>query len=202
MLDPTVESFVEGALPPVPARVLEVGAGDGELAAALRSTGYDVLAIDPETGAAGVCPVALHEVMEPPASFDAAVGVVSLHHVDPLRDSCRRLAELVRPGGTLVLDEFDVERLTEPAAQWWLDHQVNGHAHRTAAEVVAELRHHCHWLATLHTTLEEWFDLSAPQRGPYLYRWSLPPGLRSTEEDLIAAGDLPATGARIIGTRR
>jgi len=45
--DAGVAAFVRGALPPPPARVLEVGAGSGELAAALREAGYDVVAIDP-----------------------------------------------------------------------------------------------------------------------------------------------------------
>jgi hypothetical protein len=38
--------------------------------------------------------------------------------------------------------------------------------------------------------------------GPYLYRWDLDPVLRTIEERLVAAGDLPATGARLIGVRR
>jgi 2-polyprenyl-3-methyl-5-hydroxy-6-metoxy-1,4-benzoquinol methylase len=45
--DRGVLEFVLGALPSPPARVLEVGAGGGELAADLRDAGYDVLAIDP-----------------------------------------------------------------------------------------------------------------------------------------------------------
>lgn len=49
--------------------------------------------------------------MSPPGSFAAAVAIVSLHHVDPLEQSCRRLGELVEPGGTLVVDEFDVAAL-------------------------------------------------------------------------------------------
>jgi hypothetical protein len=30
----------------------------------------------------------------------------------------------------------------------------------------------------------------------------VPPGLREPEEELIAAGELPATGARLVGRRR
>jgi hypothetical protein len=38
-------------------------------------------------------------------------------------------------------------------------------------------------------------------RGPYLYRWEIDPALRAEEETLIAAGAIPATGARLIATR-
>src|SRR4051794_3712498 len=96
-------------LPPPPARLLEVGAGGGALALELAQAGYDVVAIDPEPGAPHVRAVALADVEEPDASFDAALAVVSLHHVEPLESSLQRLASLVRPGGRLVVDELDVE---------------------------------------------------------------------------------------------
>ena len=104
-----VLEFVRTTLPALPARVLEVGAGQGELAAALAGAGYDVVAIDP-AGAADthVRPVALRDVDEREGSFDAAVAVLSLHHVEPLEHPLAHLGALVRPGGTLVVDEFDV----------------------------------------------------------------------------------------------
>lgn len=203
MLDPDVKRFVLAELPACPARVLEVGAGDGDLARALGSAGYEVVAIDPASEDPAVARVALHDVDDAPASFDAAVAVVALHHVEPLARSCRRLAELVRPGGRLVLDEFDVELFDETAAGWWLAQRRSlGDEDRTPAEIIAFLRHHCHSLGTMRAALEPWFELGPPVRGPYLYRFSLPPELRATEEDDIAAGRLPAIGTRLVGARR
>jgi SAM-dependent methyltransferase len=196
-------AFVRTALPPPPARVLEVGAGGGELAAALRRLGYDVVAIDPEPRAEHVLPLALHEVDEPSGSFDAAVAVVSLHHVEPLPESCRRLGELVRPDGPLVIDEFDVERFDERAARWLLGQRAavgEEHDHEPAA-IVHELRHHLHPVERLRSELSHAFVLGEPVRVAYLYRWELPPGLRAAEESLIADGRLPATGARLVGRR-
>ncbi len=202
MLDPDVKSFVLAELPASPARVLEVGAGNGELARALTSAGYVVVAIDPHSDAPAVRRVGLNEVLEPVASFDAAVAVVSLHHVEPLAESCRRLSALVRRGGTLVLDEFDVDLFDESAARWWLARRQCGEDEdRTPADVIAFLRHHCHSLSMMRAALEPWFVLRSPVRGPYLYRWNLPPGLRATEEDDIAAGRLTAIGTRLVGTR-
>jgi SAM-dependent methyltransferase len=209
VLDPDLVEFVLAALPPSPARVLEVGAGTGELAGALTTAGYDVLAIDPASETPAVRAVALHELDEPPASFDAALAVVSLHHVNPLVESCRRLGELVRTGGRLVVDEFDVERLDERAARWRLDQRPADHPHiaqdghnHEPAGIVADLQKHLHPLRRLREALDEWFELEEPVRGPYLHRWDLPPGLRASEVGLIAASRLPETGARMVGTRR
>jgi SAM-dependent methyltransferase len=199
-----VLAFVRAALPPPPARVLEVGAGRGELAAGLLAAGYDVVAIDPAGGPPPVRRLALLDVDGPAGSFDAAVAVVSLHHVNPLRESLARLGELIRPGGLLIVDEFDVERLDERATGWWVEQgleQRHERPHNTAA-FAEEMRGHLHPLARVTGALAPWFDVGEPVRGPYLHRWDLEPGLREAEEALIAAGRLPATGARLVAVRR
>lgn len=190
-----VIAFMRATLPP-PARVLEVGAGDGELAAALTAAGYEVVAIDPASEAENVRRVALHELDEAP--FDAALAVVSLHHVDPLAESLARLAALVRPGGVLAIDEIDFERLDERAARWWLERSGHG---GDVADVLGVIDH-MHSLARLREGLEPDFELGEPVRGPYLYRWSIPTDVRADEETGIAAGEIPAMGARLVGIRR
>jgi SAM-dependent methyltransferase len=203
-----VLAFVRGALPAPPAGVLDVGAGRGELAAELRDAGYDVRAIDPaaEDGS-GVERV---ELLGAEGIFDAAVAIVSLHHIEPLEESCAHLATLVRPGGVLVIDEFDVARLDERAAGWWLGQRRavgaaehhDEHEHHHAAGLVAAMREHIHPLRAVREALLPYFTLGEPVPGPYLHRWELGPGLRDAEEHLIAAGKLPATGARLVGRRR
>jgi ubiquinone/menaquinone biosynthesis C-methylase UbiE len=200
---PDVVAFVRGALPPAPARVLEVGAGDGALAATLAEAGYDVVAIDPE-GGDGVLPVPLHRLEAPDASFDAAVAIVSLHHIDPLARSLRRLAEALKPGAPLVVDEFDVERLDERAAAWWLAQRraAGGEHDESPAEQVAQMRAHLHSVTRIREELARWFDVGAPVPGAFLYRRHLDWALRPVEERLIAAGELPAPGVRFVATRR
>lgn len=172
-----VAAFVQDALPAPPARVLEVGAGLGELTSVLTRTGW-VVAIDPAAKSPLVRAVALHELDERAASFDAAVAVISLHRVKPLAEPCRRLSELVRSGGTLIVDEFDVERFDERAARWWLEHggAVSQEPQTTPRELVADLRKHLHTVDRLRDALNEWFALGEPVRVPYLHRWALPPG--------------------------
>ena len=191
-------------LPEPPARVLEIGAGSGRLARALRRAGYDVLAIDPKSDNEDVRPIALADVDEPAGSFAAAVAVVSLHHVDPLEESCRRLGELVQPGGTLVIDEFDAGAFDVGAAAWWLDQRaaIGEPQPQTAEELVADHREHLHPLERILEALEPYFELGPPLRGAWLHRWNLGDSLRAVEEDAIARGQLRAVGARLVGRRR
>jgi SAM-dependent methyltransferase len=199
-----LRAFVRANLPEPPVRVLEVGAGDGRLARALRASGYDVLAIDPKSESEDVRAVALAELDEPPASFAAAVAIVSLHHVDPLADSCRRLAELLEPGGALVVDEFDVAAFDVAAAAWWLGQRaaLGEPQEKSAEELVEEHREHLHSLERIVAALESLFELGPPLRGPWLHRWNLGESLRTVEEEAIARGELRAVGARLVGRRR
>jgi len=199
-----VPTFVRANLPAPPARLLEIGAGDGELARRLSGAGYTVLAIDPEPSGDNVRTCALHELDEAPETFDAAVAVVSLHHVEPLTASLDRLATLLRPGALLVIDEFDVALFDERAAGWWLDQRrgLGRDDERTAGEVVGTYRHHLHPLDLIMDALAPWFEVHQPVRGAYLYRWDLDPGFREPEEAMIAAGAIPAVGARLVAPRR
>jgi SAM-dependent methyltransferase len=198
-----LRAFVRANLPDPPARVLEIGAGAGDLARALRAGGYDVLAIDPKSDSDDVRTVALADLDEPSGSFAAAMAVVSLHHVNPLEDSCRRLGELVEPGGTLLVDEFDVGAFDVREASWWLDrrHALGEPQAKTADELVVEHREHLHPLDLVLAALEPDFELGPPLRGPWLHRWNLGESLRAVEEEAIARGTLRATGARLVGRR-
>jgi len=202
MVDSAVEEFVRRSLPPPPGRVLEVGAGSGDLAQLLSGLGYEVVAIDPN-GEGVVVPIPLLAVDEPAGSFDAALAVVSLHHVEPFEESCRRLADVVRPGGTLVVDEFDVGRFDGRAATWLLERwrDAGRERDRDPAEMVAELHAELHPLETIRAVLGRWFDLGPVARASYLHRWYLGEEFRAGEEALIADGSLPEVGARFTGRR-
>jgi SAM-dependent methyltransferase len=203
VLTPDLLAFVRASLPEPPLRILEVGAGSGELAAALRSAGYDVTAIDPAAdGESGVEPIPL---LDARGSFDAAVAIVSLHHVDPLEQSCAHLASLVPAGAPLVIDEIDSDSYDERAAEWWLAQRRalgSPEDEHDAAAMVSRLREHVHPLSAVRSALTPWFELGEPVRVAYLHRWYLAPSLRDPELELIADGRLPAVGARFVAIRK
>lgn len=199
-----VLAFVRANLPAPPVRLLEIGAGGGELSRALAGAGYEVLPIDPDPRGENVRPVALNELEEPPGSFDAALAVTSLHHVEPLEESLSHLAALLRPGGVLLVDEFDVAAFDERAAGWWLQQrQALGAAEPAAAEaLVGEHRAHLHPLERIVAGLEPHFHVSTALYGAYLYRWDLDESFRPREEEAIARAEIPAVGARLLARRR
>jgi SAM-dependent methyltransferase len=110
-----VATFVDEQLDP-PARILDAGAGDGELATLLSARGHDVVAIDLAPGAphVGVGDVAAFRDEEP---FDAIVFARSLHHLAEPERSLANATSLLRPGGRLFVDEFFWDEAGRPEAE-------------------------------------------------------------------------------------
>jgi SAM-dependent methyltransferase len=203
MLTPDLLAFVRSSLPQPPSEILEIGAGRGELATALSAMGYAVTAIDPAAKAGSH--VVRCSLVEASGSFDAAVAVVSLHHVEPLERSCAQLATLIKPGGVVVIDEIDIERYDERAMAWWLGQRLAlgfQHEQRDPVQLLSDLRGHIRPLAAVNAALRPYFEFGQPVRGAYLHRWELPADLHAAEVALIADGLLPAVGARQIAQRR
>jgi SAM-dependent methyltransferase len=196
-------AFVRSSLPAPPCALLEIGAGNGELASVLADAGYTVTAIDP--AAEPDSHVNRLSLLDARGAFDAAVAVVSLHHVDPLDESCAHLATLIPAGGHLVIDEIDVDRYDERAARWWLAQRESmGQPHEDSdpAAMVRGLREHVHSLVDVRAALRPYFEIGQPVRVAYLHRWELRPSLREPELELIAEGLLPAVGARFVAIRK
>jgi SAM-dependent methyltransferase len=204
MDDVEAAAFVRANLPPPPCPVLEVGAGEGVLAAALAEAGYAVTAIDPDPRGGNVRAVALGDLDPAAGPFAAAVAMRSLHHVHPLDASLARLAQVLEPGAPLVVDEMDVAAFDRRAAGWWLEQQAaqGRELGKTADALVEEHRAHLHPLDVILDALAGWFTFGTPVRGPWLYRWDLDASFKVREEALIASGGLPAMGARIVAIRR
>jgi len=202
--------FVLLQLPRAPARVLEVGCGDGQVALALADAGYSVTAIDPNAPDGTIFRRTTLEEFRDDGEFDGVVASLSLHHVEAVDTALDRIVGLLRPGGLLVLEEFAKEHLAGATARWyyhqrqalaaagvedaavpedfaaWLDDWGRGHADvHPFAELRREIDRRC---------AERYFGWT-----PYLFDYRLDDELEPLERKLVEAGAIEATGFRYVG---
>lgn len=116
-----LSDFVIEQLPLPPARVLEVGCGEGQLARALVVAGYEVVAVDPEAPEGSIFRRTTIEAFEDSGPFDAVVASRSLHHVHELGAMLDKLLRLLR--GPLILNEFAWDRLEPMTPEWEAEHE-------------------------------------------------------------------------------
>jgi 2-polyprenyl-3-methyl-5-hydroxy-6-metoxy-1,4-benzoquinol methylase len=183
--------FTLAALPHGQARVLEIGCGRGELAAALAAAGHEVVAIDPEAPAGPLFVRVKLEDFRSETRFDAAVASLALHHVAELDAAVERIAGLLEPAGRLVLDEFAWERCDDRAASW-------------LGEPLSEWREEhadLHTGAALLHALERRFDRIHLEWIPYLARMEGDVEAEADEARAIAEGALDPIGFRWVGRR-
>ena len=192
-------------LPPVPARVLEIGCGRaGGVAPALASAGYDVLAIDPDAPSGSLYRQITVEELDDPGPFDAVVAGRVLHHVHllgPVLDKLARLAPL------LLLDEFAWNHMDEPTVDWYeSQHRVLAAAGREPkgpSNLAGWRARHTdlHPYETLRRELDARYEERRFEWRPYFYRWLGGPATESLEQALIAAGAIRPIGFRYAGVR-
>jgi SAM-dependent methyltransferase len=194
-------------LPP-PARVLEVGCGDGDLARALAAGGYEVVAIDPHAPEGGVFRrMRIEELdeLDGPGPFDLVVADRVLHHVDPLEPVLDKLARLAP---LLVVGEFAWERIDAPTQEWYeaLHRRLvsTGHDPVGPADLDAWRWDHqdLHRSDRVLAGLASRYTQVELERGPYFYRWLRVPGVEAEERRALAAGEIQPIGLRYAGRRR
>ena len=185
-MDPALEqtlAFITDEIPS-PRRLLEVGCGDGRLAAALSARGHDITALD----------VHLPSDLPPGPRFieqdfladhddhpyDAILFTHSLHHISPLEAALDRARALLAPGGLIVIEDFDVAAPDEAtAAFWWAIAEHHDHAHGDSGGTALDRwrTHHdhtppLHTATTMYDALAARFATLAATVGPYLYRYA------------------------------
>jgi len=205
------DDFLREQLPAPPARVLEVGCGQGELTTALAVAGYDVLGIDPAAPQGERFRRITLEGLEPEERFDAVVAALSLHHIRDLDAALAKIAVLLRPGGVLVVDEFGWDLFDEPTIDWFWGQQralaaADGAVPAASAQ---ELRagwdaDHLglHGFETLRAELDTSFEQRAFERVPYLHRQLGGPSSEVLEAALVDAGAIVPLGFHFAGQPR
>ena len=194
--------FVAAQLPGPPARVLEVGCGDGALTLALAEAGYDATGIDPMAPPGERFRRLLLEDLDPhDGPFDGVVAGRSLHHVSDLGVALDRIVALLVPRGVLVLDEFTWDRLDLPTAEWYYARLEERPATLDAFIADWHAEHvGLHGYDAMRAALDERFEERLFEWRPYLYRLLDAPA--ELEERVIEAGAIRATGFRYAGEAR
>lgn len=203
-----LEAFVLAHLPPVPARVLEVGCGAGALARALAHAGYAVTAIDPEAPEGPLFLRVTLEELADPGPFDAVVASLSLHHVENLVTALDRIEALLAARGVLVVNEFAKERLDRPTAAWYFGRRralAAAHGAPAPGSIDECLREWENDHAALHgyEAMRAALDARFHERYfawvPYLHHELAHVTSEAAEQELIDAGAIRATGFRFVG---
>jgi SAM-dependent methyltransferase len=185
-------------LPPAPS-LLDVGCGDGLIAAQLIKDGTDVFAIDgneqcvqraDEIGVKARHCLLLDLDHSP---FDLIYVSRALHHMPPLAETLNKLESLLRPTGVLVIEDFGFELVDRTAAAWLIEqtrriqektiiasdrHKWLIAASDMSPEQASELWQQHHWTKHKLLTSEEMkkelfnqFEIDYDQSHAYLFRY-------------------------------
>lgn len=212
MLTGSFEEFVRSQLPAPPARVLEVGCGQGELTTALAVAGHDVLGIDPAAPHGDLFRRIQLEDLEPEeGGRDAVVAAHSLHHVVDLGHALDRIVTLLGRDGILLLDELAWDRMDEPTLDWLYGQQraLAAAGHGEAPVSLQALRDE--WEAThlgvhgyeaLRRELDARFEERAFAWTPFLHRLTGGVATEVLEQALVDAGAIRPLGFRYAGVPR
>jgi SAM-dependent methyltransferase len=198
-------AFARAQLPSPPCRLLEIGCGDGQLAVALDADGYDVTAIDPRAPDGPIFRRVTLEAFDDERAFDAVVASLSLHHVENLGVAFNKVASFLRPGGTLVMQEFARERLSGATARWYHEQRMARNEGGVPASFDAWLHESEHDLADVHPfnelrrELDRLFVERVLEEVAYLYSHRLDDAVEPVERALIEAGAIEATGVLYAG---
>jgi SAM-dependent methyltransferase len=208
----TFLDFAQAYLPSPPARVLDVGCGQGELTTALAVAGHDVLGIDPLAPQGELFRRIRLEDLEPEEGpFDAIVASHSLHHIRDLGHALDRSVALLRTGGMLVLDEHGWDLADEATLDWFYNQRralaaagegeaptsLDALRDEWAAEHVG-----LHGFEALRSEVDVRFEERAFLRTPFLCRLLGGVATEVLEQALIDAGAIQALGFRYAGNAR
>jgi SAM-dependent methyltransferase len=198
-----VHAFVAAHLPAVPARVLVIGCGRGELARELADRGYEITAIDPDAPTGDIFRAVSLEDFVDPGPFDAVVASRALHHLHDLAGALAKVTCLLRPGGRFILVEHAWDRLDEPTARWYLERRraIDPKAPRSLDACLADWNADhgdLHGYAGMRAELDLHFTERLLEWTPYLHG-ELGESVEEEERALIDKGAIQATGFRYVG---
>lgn len=192
------DAVIAGLLP-AGSRVLDAGCGDGGLVGRLAELGLDALGVDPAAPSGNPCLVRdLVEQATGLGTFDALIAVMALHHAE-LDAVTSAVARFLRPGGRLLVYDFDWSAYDNRAAAWLAPRDPSGPDNTVAGW----RREHSglHQGMVIKQTLGAAFAPVIEVGRPYLARMLGRADLEAEEHALIDAQLLPALGFWLIAER-
>jgi len=117
-------AFVRAHLPPARARVLEVGAGDGRLAAAIAAVGHRVTAVDADAEAVAAAVARGLDAQQAQwpdfagGPYDLVLFSRSLHHLHDLDAAVAHAGAVLAPGGRVLVEDFAFADGDAATATW------------------------------------------------------------------------------------
>lgn len=232
-------TFIESHIPRG-GSILEIGCGIGHVAAKLASRDYDVLGIDAnEESVSQARKLGANVVYAvwPTADLnaggmDAVVFTRSLHHISPLPEAVAGVIGVLRPGGSVLVEDFSFGEADPAAIRWFRKVIGSPDAQKlistTSDNFLTELLnaddpveawhrdhdHELHSIAAMTRAMEEKFLVHATSRVPYLYRYlvdvlprnciaaSFVRQVFEEESQLAEEGRFAAIGYRIVAVTR
>jgi len=205
------EEFLREWLPVPPARLLEVGCGQGKLTTALAIAGYDIVGIDPAAPEGALFRRLTLDDLDDDERYEAVVAAFSLHHIRDLGGALEKIAALLEPEGVLAVDEFAWDLLDEPTLDWFWGQQRALAAERkeptpaTREELRAEWdADHLglHGYEALRSALDEHFEERTFVPVPHLHRHLGGSSSAVLEQALVDQGAIRPLGFRYAGLPR
>lgn len=117
--------FIRQHLPKAAGSVLEIGCGQGDLAARLSGQRLEVTALDSDAEcvaaakAKGVDARCAEWPAQLSGTFDAVLFTRSLHHIAPLDEAVEAAVAALRPGGRVIVEDFRFELDSARTRTWF-----------------------------------------------------------------------------------
>ena len=181
--------YVQQHLPKNDIRVLEVGCGTGHFSLKLMQTGVQLTACDTSEKAIMSCKdkgiPAIHAdfLSIKGELFDIILFTRSLHHIYKLNEAIEHSNSLLIPGGTIIVEDFDLNMIDAKTARWYYDTRsvvslcTNNKKPTvyTQAPMQAWIDDHVHTPplnsgAEMIKAIKDKFDIVSMERNAYLFR--------------------------------
>lgn len=183
--------FVKKNLVDSKARILQIGCGQGELAAQLKNEGFQISVVDSspeavEKAKAKGLDAEVADLLEYPSegTYDAVLFSGSLHSGHPLDALLKKTKALLSPSGKLLVEDFAIEQMQTETAAWFYEaydfwtmlvgtytphEKGQDPLERWKKKHESNPPHHS-WKEMLKA-VERNFENSYPSTSPYLYRY-------------------------------